>query len=193
MANEENKRKTWIMFKKADQSISFETNIIPKFTALTTTNEHGTWTLSYSASSNQSKSIWRAFDHSTTTNCDSHRTTSTLYTHYISLDLPDGLAISPETIVSMVRDGYSGTTSVLKYTVHVRGLNADTGAWDILTESHSPKYSKTVNTYTDTVLTKNQYYTQFRFYIQKIKGTTSSEDGLEITEYQITKGKYKKI
>ena len=193
MANEENKRKTWIMFKKADQSIPFESNIIPKFSKLTTTDVHGTWTLSYSASSNHAAGVWRAFDHSTSTTCDTHRTTSTLYTHFILLDLPDGLAISPETIVSVVRDDYSGTTSQLKYTVHVRGLNADTGAWDILTESHSPKYSKTVNTYTDTVLTKNQYYTQFRFYIQKIKGTTSSEHGLELTEYQITKGKYKKI
>ena len=113
------------MFKKADQSIPFESNIIPKFSKLTTTDVHGTWTLSYSASSNYASGVWRAFDHSTSTTCDSHRTTSTLYTHFILLDLPDGLAISPETIVSVVRDDYSGTTSVLKYTVHVRGLNAD--------------------------------------------------------------------
>lgn len=187
-------KKQWRMYKKADTSIEFNSNIIPKFSKLTTTDDHGTWTVSYSASSNQAPSVWRAFDYSTSTTCDSHRTTSTLYTHYIQLDLPDGLAISPETIVSVVRDSYSGTTSTLKYKVHVRGLNADTGAWDILTESHSPKYnSSTPTTYTDTVLISNQYYTQFRFYIQKIAGTTSSENGLKISEYQITKGRYKKL
>mgnify|MGYP003295156082 CR=1 FL=1 len=194
--SEENKRKTWLMFKKSDKSIPFTTNIIPKFNkALTATDENGTWEIKYSYNSNEGNAIYGAFDHSYTVTATSYKTTSTTYTHYITLKLPDGLAISPETIVSKVKQYYNSTNP---YTIYVTGLNKETNAWETLTESHTPSYKSGgtatgYTTYTDNLLTEKQYYTQFRFYIKKTKSTTSAENGLMLIEYEITKGRYKKI
>lgn len=199
-SNEEKPRKTWVMFKKADQGISFDSNIIPKFNkSLTTTDEHGTWTVSYSHSSNQAPYMYSAFDHSTDTYASSHKNQSK-YTHYVLLQLPEGFVVSPETIVSKVKDTFNQSGFPTQYDVHVRGLNHATGEWDILTETHTApnlykvKEDKTkFTTFTDTVLTTKQFYSAFRFYIQRTKNQSLTDHGLWLIEYEIVKGRYMKV
>lgn len=193
--SEEQKRKTWIMFKKADQSIPFESNIIPKFSTTTVTDKHGTWTTTYSRTGSTYAS-WKAFDHDVNTYFGSYASQYNNFTDYTTLILPEGIAICPEIIVQMVHNANSSSTT--PYAIYVTGLNYETGKWDTLTESHAIPYKtgtsigKSYITYTDTVLTVGQYYTQFRFYIKKT-GSLSAESRLYIKEYQITKGRIKKI
>ena len=199
MSNNENpQRKTWVMYKKADTSIAFDTNIIPQFKALTTTDEHGTWTVSNSQTSSNTY-IWRAFDHDLTKEgVTSYQSTST-YNSYTLLKLPASIVVSPEIIVSKICNQFPSKTA-LPYDIYVTGYNVDTGKWDVLTDTYKPPFKGDLSTnvgkaetHTDTVITTKQYYSQFRFYVNKLSGTGNFYKVLSLIEYQITKGRYKKI
>lgn len=194
--NQQPERKTWRMLKKADPSVAFETNIIPKFevattNVCTTTDKYGTWTCSYSNTA--ITTVSKAFDHDASTALVSTEFNDKKLNEYVELVLPDYVSINPTLIRQRLRHNVDKTMAYYyDFNMTVQGYDSSTDTWEVITASVLVQSDNVARDYDMPVLT-DKYYSKFRFYVKNTKKNWMAYDKCITHAIEIVSGRIKKV
>ena len=176
-------RKTWTMLKKAYTPIEFTTSIVPAFVEKDKTstlvfkhaNDYGTWSLVasvegtygiYSAVDKKESSSWWVWKQS---NFQS-----------ITIELPEGLSIAPETFFIDVTSASTDS--------YIDGYDPKTNEWVVLCITKDTTFQNCERYLTVPEELRN-YYTKFRFNVRSNYQYSAMRD-TNISEFDLIKGKY---